>query len=146
MKISAKEFIQKYSYLYFDPENCPGEFNDKHYGKKECSKKDYADRIKVCLNTGKLNGSDFYAEEEVIGILKKHTFNETALAWKSGKLVCPNGKCKAVNFDDAKNGCYINGYSGKIDKKAFSEYCVLLKKRRDVINEFAEKREWEKSV
>lgn len=130
-KINIDKFISNYGIIYYDPTSCPDGFK---------STDDYKKRLKNYLGITKINGTNYYAEEEISKLLSEKVFDERSLAWKSGKVDWENGELKTVNFD--KGDHYINGYGGEIKKDEFKKYCEHIEKNKDRINNLVNKVEW----
>lgn len=130
-KINIDKFISNYGIIYYDPTSCPDGFK---------STDDYKKRLKNYLGITKINGTNYYAEEEISKLLSEKVFDERSLAWKSGKVDWENGELKTVNFD--KGDHYINGYGGEIKKDEFKKYCEHIEKNKDRINNLVNKGEW----
>lgn len=139
-KIDIDTFISHYGIIYYDPTSCPDEFKWRYYNSKDVTTDDYKKRIKNDLGISKINGTNYYAEEEISKLLSEKVFNECSLAWKSGKVDWENGELKTVNFD--KGDHYINGYGGEIEKDEFKKYCEHLEENKDFINDRVNKGEW----
>lgn len=122
-KINIDKFISNYGIIYYDPTSCPDGFK---------STDDYKKRLKNYLGISKINGTNYYAEEEISKLLSEKVFDERSLAWKSGKVDWENGELKTVNFD--KGDHYINGYGGEIKKDEFKKYCEHLEENKYFIN------------
>lgn len=130
-KINIDKFISNYGIIYYDPTSCPDGFK---------STDDYKKRLKNYLGITKINGTNYYAEEEISKLLSEKVFDERSLAWKSGKVDWENGELKTVNFD--KGDHYINGYGGEIKKDEFKKYCEHIEKNKDRINDRVNKEKW----
>lgn len=130
-KINIDKFISNYGIIYYDPTSCPDGFK---------STDDYKKRLKNYLGISKINGTNYYAEEEISKLLSEKVFDERSLAWKSGKVDWENGELKTVNFD--KGDHYINGYGGEIKKDEFKKYCEHLEENKYFINDCVNKEKW----
>lgn len=139
-KIDIDTFISHYGIIYYDPTSCPDGFKWRYYNSKDVTTDDYKKRLKNYLGISKINGTNYYAEEEISKLLSEKVFNECSLAWKSGKVDWENGELKTVNFD--KGDHYINGYGGEIEKDEFKKYCEHLEENKDFINDRVNKGEW----
>ena len=142
-KILMDDFIRRYEFLYYDPTSCPDGYKWRNFHGKDGLEEFRNSCLKNYLDISNLSRTDYNAEERIMELLTTSTFNETALAWKAGRVIWQNNQLKTNNFD--KGDYYINGLGGHIDKYDFQEYCKEIESKKDQINRFVDEGNWEKA-